>query len=291
MKKRVCAISLSLCCVLTAALAGCSSTASQPAASTPPAAAETTAPVAAVLEDGQYSAAFQTDSSMFHVNEAMNGRGILTVKDGKMSIHVSLASKKIVNLFVGTAADAKKDGAVLLEPTTDSVTYEDGTTEEVYGFDIPVAALDQDFSLAIIGTKNTWYDHTVQVTDVQPLGDAEETDTGRSPEELALEDADYLVDVTLEGGSGKASITSPTGLKMENGKAIAVIEWSSPNYDYMIVDGETYLPVNTEGNSIFEIPVERFDAPFTITADTTAMSTPHEIEYSLCFDSASIQLQ
>lgn len=289
MKRRVCAISLSLCCVLTAALAGCS-TASKPASSTPPV-VEETAPAAAVLEDGQYSAAFQTDSSMFHVNEAMNGRGVLTVKDGKMSLHVSLASKKIVNLFVGTAADAKKEGAVLLEPTTDSVTYEDGTTEEVYGFDIPVAVLNQDFPLAIIGTKNTWYDHTVQVTDVQPLGDAETTDTGRTPEELALEDADYLVAVTLEGGSGKASIASPTGLKMENGKAVAIIEWSSPNYDYMIVDGETYLPVNTEGNSVFEIPVECFDAPFTVTADTTAMSTPHEIEYSLCFDSASIQLQ
>ena len=93
-----------------------------------------------VLEDGTYSAEFDTDSGMFHVNEANDGKGTLTVKDGKMTIHVSLNSKKIVNLFVGKAEDAQKDGAEILEPTTDEVTYSDGYKEEVYGFDIPVPA-------------------------------------------------------------------------------------------------------------------------------------------------------
>lgn len=118
----------------------------------------------AVLEDGTYEAEFKTDSSMFHVNEANDGKGVLTVKDGQMSIHISLTSKNIVNLFVGKAADAKKDGAELLQPTTDTVTYDDGTTEEVNGFDVPVKALDKDFDLALIGTKEKWYDHTVSVT-------------------------------------------------------------------------------------------------------------------------------
>ena len=118
----------------------------------------------AVLEDGTYEAEFKTDSGMFHVNEANDGKGILTVKDGQMSIHISLTSKNIVNLFVGKAADAKKDGAELLQPTTDTVTYDDGTTEEVNGFDVPVKALDKDFDLALIGTKGKWYDHTVSVT-------------------------------------------------------------------------------------------------------------------------------
>lgn len=117
-----------------------------------------------VLEDGVYTAEFDTDSSMFHVNEANDGKGVLTVKDGQMSIHISLTSKNIVNLFVGKAADAKKDGAELLQPTTDTVTYDDGTTEEVNGFDVPVKALDKDFDLALIGTKGKWYDHTVSVT-------------------------------------------------------------------------------------------------------------------------------
>ena len=118
----------------------------------------------AVLEDGTYEAEFKTDSGMFHVNEANDGKGVLTVRDGQMSIHISLASKNIVNLFVGKAADAKKDGAELLQPTTDTVTYDDGTTEEVNGFDVPVKALDKDFDLALIGTKGKWYDHTVSVT-------------------------------------------------------------------------------------------------------------------------------
>lgn len=119
------------------------------------------------LEDGTYTAEFKTDSGMFHVNEANDGCGTLTVKDGKMTIHISLVSKKIINLFVGTAADAAKDGAKLLEPTTDTVKYSDGTTEEVYGFDVPVEALDQEFDLAILGTKGTWYDHKVSVSDPQ----------------------------------------------------------------------------------------------------------------------------
>lgn len=118
----------------------------------------------AVLEDGTYEAEFKTDSGMFHINEANDGKGVLTVKDGQMSIHISLTSKNIVNLFVGKAADAKKDGAELLQPTTDTVTYDDGTTEEVNGFDVPVKALDKDFDLALIGTKGKWYDHTVSVT-------------------------------------------------------------------------------------------------------------------------------
>ena len=118
----------------------------------------------AVLEDGTYEAEFKTDSGMLHVNEANDGKGVLTVKDGQMSIHISLTSKNIVNLFVGKAADAKKDGAELLQPTTDTVTYDDGTTEEVNGFDVPVKALDKDFDLALIGTKGKWYDHTVSVT-------------------------------------------------------------------------------------------------------------------------------
>lgn len=122
----------------------------------------------AQLADGVYTAEFKTDSNMFHVNEANDGKGVLTVENGKMTIHVSLASTHIVNLFVGTKEEAQEDGAVLLEPTTDEVTYSDGTTEEVYGFDIPVPAIDEDFQVALIGTKGKWYDHVVSVTNPVP---------------------------------------------------------------------------------------------------------------------------
>ena len=121
---------------------------------------------ASELEDG--TADFNTDSNMFHVNEAKEGKGVLTVKDGKMTIHVSLVSKNIVNVFVGTKEEAQADGAELIEPTTDEVTYSDGTTDEVYGFDIPVEKLDEDFNVAIIGKKGTWYDHVVSVSNPVP---------------------------------------------------------------------------------------------------------------------------
>ena len=120
------------------------------------------------LPDGVYTAEFKTDSSMFHVNEANKGLGVLTVKDGKAVIHISLASKSILNLFFGTAEDAQKDGAVLLEPTTDTVTYDDGMSEEVYGFDIPVPAIGEEFDVALIGKKGKWYDHKVMVINPVP---------------------------------------------------------------------------------------------------------------------------
>ena len=107
--------------------------------------------------------------------------------------------------------------------------------------------------------------------------------------DLSLADGTYQVAVTLEGGSGRASVTSPTKLVIADGKATATIEWSSSNYDYMKVDDVQYDPVNTEGNSTFEITITGFDAPIAVVADTTAMSTPHEIEYTLTFDSASLE--
>ena len=200
--------------------------------------------------------------------------GTLTVENGQMTFHVSLASKKIVNLYVGMAADAEANKADWLLPTTDTVTYSDGTSEEVYGYDIPVAAVDQDFQLALLGTKGKWYDHTVSIRNAQPK--AEEA------AEIPA-DGEYSVNVTLEGGSGRATVESPAALTVADGKMTAVILWSSPNYDYMIVDGEKYLPTNTEGNSTFEIPVSALNTPLAVTADTVAMSTPHEIEYTLTF--------
>ena len=236
----------------------------------------------AALEDGTYTAEFQTDSSMFHVNEAMDGKGTLTVEDGKMTIHISLVSKNIVNLFEGTAEDAQKDGAELLQPTTDTINYSDGTSDEVYGFDVPVPALDKEFDLALIGKKGTWYDHKVSVSNPEP-----KEDDAKSA--VDLEDGSYTAEVTLEGGSGRASIESPATLTVKDGKVTASIVWSSPNYDYMIVDGKKLFPVNTEGNSVFEITVASFDTELDVIADTVAMSKPHVIEYTLAFDSSTIK--
>ena len=272
--------------VLAGSLTGCgassapaSSAASSEAAASSAVSEAASEPAAeAALPDGVYTADFDTDSSMFHANEANDGKGTLTVKDGQMTFHVSLASKKIVNLYVGMAADAEAHEGDWLQPTTDTVTYSDGTSEEVYGFDVPVEALDTDFQLAILGTKGKWYDHTVSVRNVE----AQAAEAVETPA-----DGSYTCEVTLEGGSGRATVDSPAALTVADGKMTATIVWSSPNYDYMIVDGEKYLPTNTEGNSTFEIPVSALGVPLSVVADTVAMSTPHEIEYTLTFSAPS----
>ena len=283
---------LAVSALLAASLAGCGSSASGVASSASSeavssvaesavseAASESAAASSALaLEDGTYTAEFDTDSSMFHVNEASDGKGTLTVEDGQMTLHISLQSKKIVNLYVGMAADAPDHEADWLQPTTDTVTYSDGTSEEVYGFDVPVEALDTDFQLAILGTKGKWYDHTVSVRNVE----AQAAEAVETPA-----DGSYTCEVTLEGGSGRATVDSPAALTVADGKMTATIVWSSPNYDYMIVDGEKYLPTNTEGNSTFEIPVSALGVPLSVVADTVAMSTPHEIEYTLTFSAPS----
>lgn len=225
----------------------------------------------APLPDGVYSALFKTDSSMFRVNDVYKGKGTLTVKDGRMTIHVTLLSKNTVNLFPGTKEQASAKGAKLLEPTTDVVTYEDGETEEVYGFDIPVPYLDKEFDCALIGTKGVWYDHKVSVTEAVRI----------------VEDGQYTMDVTLTGGTGKASVSSPATVTVKDGAYTAEIIWSSSHYEYMTVDGVQYDPVNEEGNSTFMIPIVP-DKDIAVQALTTAMSEPHLIEYVLHFDSATL---
>ncbi len=134
------------------------------------------------LEDGVYSAEFVTDSKMFHANEACEGKGTLTVKDGQMHFHVSLQSKKILHLYLGKAADAEKalkameageEEENLLDPTTDTVTYSDGMTDEVFGFEFPVEKVGEDFDLALIGTHGNWYDHVVSIQNPERIGDVE----------------------------------------------------------------------------------------------------------------------
>ncbi len=232
---------------------------------------ESTESVAAALPDGVYSAKFQTDSSMFHVNEAYHGKGTLTVENGRMTIHITMPSKLVVNLFPGTADEAKAEGAVLLQPTTDTVTYDDGTAEEVFGFDVPVPYLDAEFDCALIGTKGKWYDHKVSVSDAV----------------RTVADGDYSMAVTMTGGSGRASIDSPAAITVTDGAYTARIVWSSPHYEYMLVDDVQYDPVNTEGNSAFLIPIVP-DTDITVQALTTAMSEPHLIEYVLHFDGGAL---
>lgn len=233
---------------------------------------QTTAATETALEDGVYSADFKTDSSMFHVNEAYGDKGTLTVKDGQMSIHIVMPSQNVLNLFAGTAEDAQKEGAALIQPTTETVKYDDGTSEKVYAFDVPVPYLDKEFDCALIGKKGVWYDHKVSVSN--PV--------------KTVADGTYTMKVTMTGGTGRASIQSPANITVKNGKYYADIVWSSTHYEYMSVNDVKYEKTNKEGNSTMTIPIEP-DKDMPVSALTTAMSQPHLIDYVLHFDSASLQ--
>ena len=268
---------LSVVCagVLAAALTACTAApaASQSAAAS--SAASVQAQSAPALADGVYQASFSTDSSMFHANEACDGKGVLTVQNGQMSIYVTLAGKGIVNLFPGTAEDAQKPGAEWLQPTLETVHYSDGTTDEANAFLIPVPYLDEEFDVALVGKKGTWYDHKVSVSDPQPMDECAQAEPPM--------DGEYTINVALEGGSGRASVQSPAELTVENGQMTVKIVWSSKNYDLMVVDGTEYTPTYENDLSVFEIPLSDFNTSIAVQAETTAMSQPHMIDYTLTF--------
>ncbi|MBR2742525.1 MAG: iron transporter [Clostridia bacterium] len=264
-------IAAALCAILiiAALFAGC---ASKDAAQTDEAA----------LADGVYSADFETDSGMFHVNEACGGKGTLTVSGGEMTIHISLVSKRIINIYAGTAEEAKADEANIISPTTDEITYSDGMTEEVFGFDLPVPVLGEEFDCAILGESGKWYDHKVKVANPCALPEAAKS--------AALSDGAYTIEVVLDGGSGRASVESPARVTVSDGKASVNLVWSSTHYEYMLVGETEYDRVNTEGNSEFSIPFEPdADGNMAVSALTTAMSEPRLIDYTLRFDMSTLK--
>ena len=107
--------------------------------------------------------------------------------------------------------------------------------------------------------------------------------------ETDMEDGEYSIQVDLEGGSGKASVTSPALMIVKDGRMYAQLQWSSSNYDYMIVNEEKILNESEEGrNSVFTVPVTVLDDKMEVIADTLAMGAPHEINYTLTFYEDSI---
>ena len=203
---------------------------------------------------------------MFRVNEAYGKKGSLSVKNGKMTIHISLRGKGIVNLYAGLAEKAKKDKKHWLYPTQDTVAYSDGYSENVHGFDLPVPALDKEFDCAILGKKGVWYDHKVSVS------------------LASFADGIYSAKVFTEGGSGKAKIISPAEISVQNGEAKIHLVWNSKNYDYMIADGKKYLNETPGVASSFTIPLKNMEKELFVLAQTSAMSVPHEIEYKIRFE-------
>lgn len=230
------------------------------------------------LKDGVYPVAMKSSSSMFKADHVE-----LVVENGRMQAVLYMTSKSYLYMYAGTAEEAAAADASAYIPLEEE-------SEELGSFTLPVEALDEGVSCAAFSkNKELWYDRTLLFrSDSLPM-EAFADGVLTTPESLGLADGAYTIEVALTGGSGKAGVASPARLTVADGVFTASIEWSSANYDYMKIGDEKYLPVNTEGNSVFEIPVTVLDSPMAVIADTTAMSQPYEIEYALLFSADSIE--
>lgn len=232
------------------------------------------------LLDGDYAVTVDCSSSMFRIAEA-----VLHVLDGKLTATIAMSGTSYLYVYPGSAGEAViADENAWVRYTEDS--------EGRFCFTIPVEALDAGVPCAAYSkNKNLWYDRTLLFrADSLPV-EAFQDGFFVTAESLQLADGEYLVDVALSGGSGKAKLASPAALHVENGSCTATLVWGSRNYDYMRLGETKYLPLPDRETSTFEIPVGIFDRGMTVIADTVAMSEPHEIEYRLLFSSDSLQLQ
>ena len=236
------------------------------------------------LVPGTYAVKVDSSSSMFRITDCK-----LTVPEGDdvMQAFLTLSGSAYLYLFPGTAEEAAAADA--------SKYIEAGENAEGKNtFLFPVEALDFGVPCAAFSkNKEMWYDRTLVFrADSLPLSAFREGEV-LTPSGLDLDDGEYTAEVALSGGSGRASVQSPAGLTLKNSRSAeaevtAELVWSSANYDYMLVEGEKYLPEIADGHSVFRIPVTCFDRNMAVIADTTAMSQAHEIEYSLRFDSSSL---
>ena len=230
------------------------------------------------LNDGVYEVDVASSSSMFSVKECT-----LTVKDGEMTAVMTMGGKGYLKVYMGTGAEAVQAAE---EDYIPFVEAEDGR----HTYEIPVEALDAGISCtAYSKSREKWYDRTLVVQSTSlPLSAFKNLDM-TTLEDLNLEDGTYLVEVSLEGGSGKTKLESPTELYVEDDMCMAQITFGSSNYDYVIVDDEKCFLLSEEGNSAFLIPVIGFDYNLPIVADSVALGKPRELEYTIRFDSATIQ--
>lgn len=230
------------------------------------------------LKDGVYEVRVDSSSGMFRITECE-----LTVQDGAMSAVMTMSGTGYLKLYMGTGAEAEQASEADFIPFVENADGE-------HTFRVPVEALDKEINCSAFSRKKeTWYDRVLVFCSGSLPAEAFADGEAATAKSLKLEDGSYTVAVRLEGGSGRAAVETPAALRIEDGKAFAVITWGSSNYDYMKVDGEKLDLINTGGNSSFEIPVRVFDRKMPVIADTIAMSEPHEVEYTLVFDSTTIK--
>ncbi len=255
--------------------------------------------------DGSYSVQVDSSSVFFRILDAQ-----LTAAGDELSVRITISSLSYLYVYPGTAEEA--------EQATESeyIAYEEDSGHAI--FTLPIEALDSPVPCAAYSKRRKrWYDRelvfyasslpegvlrlelpdyelieaAIRAYDAAPLEESRSSVPHKLPEPVALprSDGEYSIEVNMVGGSGRAAISSPTLLIVRDGKAYARLLWSSPHYDYMILEEEVYHNLSTDGgNSTFEIPITVMDKGMAVIADTTAMGDPVEIEYTLTFYAESI---
>lgn len=262
------------------------------------------------IENGTYDVEVESSSGFFRIHSCE-----LTVKGSRMSAVMTIDSTSYECVYIGKAADAAK------APKKDYIFADEKDARG--SFTIPVEALNTPIPCAAFSKKeNQWYDRDILIDasglpeealkiklpdydlidkaveqydeskgtgaqqDPAPAGEteAESSASYLIPAQVDMEDDTYSIEVNMIGGSGRASVSSPTWFIVKGGKAYARLLWSSSHYDYMKINGIKYENESTDGgNSTFTIPVAVFDQQIPVIADTTAMGDPVEIEYELTF--------
>lgn len=231
---------------------------------------------ASEILEGSYEVEVESSSSMFRIAKA-----ILTVKDGNMTAKLTMGGKSYSKLFLGTAEEASESNGSGEIPASQD---ENGAVL----FEIPVSALNSSIKCAAFSKKKgKWYNRDI-LFDAGSLPEESLLIYPKKQESVTLKNGSYRINVSLTGGSGRATITNPAYVIVKDGMAQAEIEWSSPNYDYMKVNKSRYDAdvkiLDKGGNSTFMIPIYSFNKKVPVTADTVAMSKNHEIHYWLQFD-------
>ena len=268
------------------------------------------------IQDGTYEVDVRSSSRFFRVLSAE-----LTVAGDEMTARMTMNSGSYRLLYMGTGEEAAA------APYEDYIEAEKDD-EGWYMFTVPVRALNTGIDCAAYSKKKKkWYNRQIlfeaadipkealqidlpdydligealelygEQTGIEPVKEEEEEPempeepefSGTEGMEIDLPDGEYSVEVGLVGGSGRASVSSPTLLIVKDGRAYARILWSSSYYDYMLVGGERYLNESEEGaSSSFTIPVYVMDREMAVIADTTAMGDPVAIDYELTFYRESV---
>ena len=231
-----------------------------------------------MLNDGEYDINVLSSSSMFKIESTK-----LKVSDGKLTVTMTMGGKGYLYVFTGTP-----DEAVAAKETGYIPFVENENGDHTFTFDIE--ALDQEIKCAAFSKKKEkWYDRSLCFTSGTLKEDAFKEGSLKTVKSLGLADGKYTAEVKLAGGSGKAKVDSPAAIEVRDGAAYITLKWSSSNYDYMIVDGEKIDVEIVDDCSTFSFPFMAFDHRLSVIADTTAMSQPYEIEYSIRIDANTVK--